>query len=302
MIIRIFLVIYGLLALFIIYLLWRNPQSPNANQNTGVILASIIPVLILVLPLLKAEKMEKEFVYALFFDYENKQIVMGQGWGAYQSSYMPMFTNISTSLPGAPDSREECTKLFQAMGINMIEKGILQSLVQKFGNHWDIKPKKLRGPLYTSTSWSNNSKLKKTTIQLAHLKSFFKHNQIISSSSDAVLGSGLTIPPGSLHVSNTKNPLLRTLVLKNSFSSLEIKIQDAGGAIIQHEINGVLSPDPEKKYRYWAETYIVSMSMKLKESKVYSQNTKAYKRWFTNVADTLSDFDWQIIEKKIKEK
>ena len=295
-IVKIFLVLYSLCAGFVVWFLWRNTDAPNTLQNTGIIFASIIPILILVSPHLKAEELEKVFIYSLFFDFETKEITTGQTPNPYSSNYLSMFTSISTSIGDDPNSRDECYKLMKDKGINIIEKGILEVLLQNFSIHWDIEPRRFKGPLWTSTEWSNNSKLRKTTIELDQLRNIFKHNQIISQP-DVVVLPRLNIPPGSLHIDQSKN--LRTLVFKNSYTCLQIQIQNAGGCVMQQGINGVLSPDPNNTNRYWAETYKVSISMKLRRTKVYSPNMKAYRQWFANIAEALSVYDWQVIEKRI---
>lgn len=295
-IIKISLVLYSLCAGFIVWFLWRNTAAPNALQHTGIIFASIVPILILVSPYLKAEKLESVFIYTLFFDFERKEITTGETPGPYFLSYLSMFTNISTSIGDDPNSRDECYKLMEAKGMDIIEKGILEVLLQNFSVHWDIEPRKFRGPLWTSTEWSNASKLRKNTIVIDELRSIFKHNQLISQP-DVIVHSGLSIPPGSLHVDQSDN--LRTLVLNNSYACLQIQVRKTGGCVMQHGIEGILSPDPNNINRYWAETYKVSVSMKLRRTKVYSPNMKTYRRWFANITDSLSVYDWQVIENKI---
>jgi len=295
-IIKIFLVLYSLFAGFVVWVLWRNTAAPNALQHTGIIFASIVPILILVSPYLKAEKLERVFIYALFFDFERKEITTGETSGPYLLNYLSMFTNISTSIGGDPNSRDECSKLMKAKGINIIEKGILQALLDNFSSHWDIEPKRFKGPAISFASGSNNSRLRKTTITFDQLRNIFKHNQIISQP-DVVSSSPLSIPLGSLHIEQSDN--MRTLVFKNSYAYLQIQIRENVGHRIQQGINGILAPDPNNKNRYWAQAYKVSVSMKLRRTKVYSPNMKAYRQWYANITEALSVYDWQIVENKI---
>jgi hypothetical protein len=297
-IIKVALSFYSVGAGFVVWFLWKNTDAPNAFQNAGILFASIIPVLILVSPLLKAEKLEKVFLYTLFFDYKNKEITVGQGHNPYLSGYLSMFTNTSLSIGGDPNSRDECTDIFKPKGMDIIEKGVLQTLMGKFGAHWDIEPKELRGPVYTSITWSNNSKLKVETISLARLKTIFKHNQTISHPG-TIVHSKLSMPPGSFRVDCDANPATRTFVFNNSYSCLKIQIVDAGGAILQQGIKGVILPDTDDTNRYWAESYKVSISMDLKKTKAYSPDMKFHRRWFANITDSLSVYDWQSIEKNL---
>jgi len=73
-IVRIALIIYVVIAGSVVFLLGRNSAAPDSLKNVGILIASILPVLIAVLPYLNPEKIEKHFTFALFYDAKDKKI------------------------------------------------------------------------------------------------------------------------------------------------------------------------------------------------------------------------------------
>ena len=84
-VVRMALVIYVLIAGFAVVILGKNSAAPDSMKNCGILLASILPVLIAVLPYLNSEKIEKHFTFALFYDAPNKNIIFGIDRGGCHS-------------------------------------------------------------------------------------------------------------------------------------------------------------------------------------------------------------------------
>ncbi len=70
-IVRIAVLIYLALGIYVSIALWRNPAAPNSLQNAGVLLAALLPALIAVLPLSTPSELKKEFNLVIFFDEKN---------------------------------------------------------------------------------------------------------------------------------------------------------------------------------------------------------------------------------------
>ena len=75
--VKIFVSIYIAFSGFALWLLWHNSAAPDALKNTGLLVASLLPVLIAVLPYIKEERMSRQFVFDLFYDTKEKRIIGG---------------------------------------------------------------------------------------------------------------------------------------------------------------------------------------------------------------------------------
>ena len=53
--------IYALFASIAIFLLWKNAAANNALQNSGILVASILPVLISILPYINPQEKSDRF-------------------------------------------------------------------------------------------------------------------------------------------------------------------------------------------------------------------------------------------------
>lgn len=77
---RVFVVIYAVLATAVAFLMWKNAGSEDALKNAGIAVASILPVLVAVLPYLRREQKSVEYDYALIYDsHENRATLVDHG-------------------------------------------------------------------------------------------------------------------------------------------------------------------------------------------------------------------------------
>jgi hypothetical protein len=74
--VKIALAFFVLLASGVVILLWRNTAAPDSLQNTGILIAGLLPALVAILPYLAVNKDSREFKYFLFFDESAKKAIM----------------------------------------------------------------------------------------------------------------------------------------------------------------------------------------------------------------------------------
>ena len=295
-IVRIFLVAYVLIAGFAVFILGRNSAAPDSLKNVGILIASILPVLIAVLPYLNSEKIEKHFTFALFYDAPNKNIIFGNSWNAYSSNYIHMFTNVS-QVSGALKA-ETLTDIMESKGLNLIEKGIIEALLLKFSTHWDIETKKFEGPVSSSESWDSSSKLKSEPMELAKIREIFKRNPLIVTPG-VIVSPQICLPSGSKIRVETMGKS-RAIIISNSYVTLRIDFHASSGTVAQQGVWGILTSDPTNMNRYYAIEYKVDSTLFINRTKSYSPEMKHYRRWFENICDTLSGYDWSVVDKKIE--
>ena len=294
--VRIFVSIYIAFSGFALWLLWYNSAAPDALKNTGLLLASLLPVLIAVLPYIKEEKISRHFVFDIFYDTKAKRIIGGDKFSPYDSSYIHMFTNLSL----VPDAliAKDLSEVMDVKGLNLVEKGIVQTLLSKFMTHWDIETKKFQGPIGSSESWSADSKLKSEAIHLADVKNIFKHNPLIFKEG-VLVDPNIFLPPQSI-IKIKNGDKYRTFIIENPYSSIEFLIRPSMAGVAQQGIWGVLSTDPDNPNRYFVIEYKVIITFTQKRTKVYAPEMKNYKRWFENICDILQRFDWSTVDSQIE--
>jgi hypothetical protein len=292
------LVLFIIGAGFSVYILWRNASAPDALKNAGIVVASILPVALSIFPYLTLETVQKRLNYMLLFDSEAKKISYGQIPNHYFVAYIPMFAN----LPDNDDafSANSFTELMGKQGLDFVERGVLEGLLSQFSSGWDIvKQSKFKGPGFTSGDYTLGSSKEKTEVSLAQLRKVFDHNPLISRPG-VVVSSKLVLPPKTdLRVE--PNEQGRTLNISNSMLGVKIAISPGAGWVQQHGIPGVLYPDPENMNRYSTVFFRVTISGELNRTRVHSPEMGVYRRWFDNLTDTLSRFDWETIDNDIQQ-
>ena len=295
-VVKVSLFFYIILAGVALFLLWRNSAAPDALKNAGILLASILPVLIVVLPYFKQEIITHQYSFALFYDSQNKHIIAGDKFNPYYSDYMYMFTNLG-KIPDALDAKD-FSEVMDKKGIDIVEKGIVDSLVTKFMTHWDIETKKFEGPVGKSEWWSGDSRSPKEIIPISEIQKIFKNNLLIATPG-IIVHSNMNVPPKTSITVKTDNQY-RAIVFENSFAVLEIGIVPSSGMVAQRGIWGVVTTDPKNMNRYYVIEYKITATLKLNKTKVYSPEMKYYRKWFENVCDVLERFNWSTVNKNIE--
>ncbi|TKB59570.1 MAG: hypothetical protein E8D40_01670 [Nitrospira sp.] len=296
--VKIALVVYGLLACFFIFLLWRNASAPDALKNTGVVLASILPIALLVLPYLSPEKIEERSTHMLLFDSEQKTLILGKEPNNYFSAYIPMYANLS-NLEGAL-AGETFSEFMGEKGKDLIERGILEALLLRFSSGWDIGPvSKFKGPSGLSTQYymSPGTSTAKTEISLLQLQNIFNHNRLISHPGVVVMPKLVLPPDCTLQTEQSGHE--RTIKITNQKLSVQIRITPQMGVVQQRGIWGVQPPDPMNMNRYSSIFFLVSIVGEIGRTWTYSPEMTTYRRWFDNISDGLSAYDWERIDKDI---
>lgn len=290
-------VAYLFLAMFSMYLLWNNASSSDALRNTGIAVASILPLLVAVLSYLVPEKLERRFSYILFYDSKSQQITPGNPPNAYYLAYFHMFSNLSQVQNAT--SAKSFTDIMGGQGLDIVEKGILEALSSKFLADWDIVESKFQGPTWTSIHHAPGGSSEKKIIELAELKKQFKHNRLVAHPGVLAI-LNLTLPPeSSLEVDASNN--MRAIKIKTPLITVTIMITGGGGGVAQHGIWGVLPADPTNMNRYYNVQFLVLVSGELNRFKKYSPSMGAYRRWFEGLSETLSEFDWKEVDRKNQE-
>ena len=297
LLVKIALIGYGLLACLFIFLLWRNASAPDALKNTGVVLASILPIALLVLPYFNSETIEKRYTYMLLFDSKRKTLTWGQEPNFYDSAYFPMYANLG----GLKDSLTANTwsEMMYKKGLDLIERGALEALQNRFSISWDYASvSKFKGPAFQSEYYTfADTGSSKTEISLNELQRIFKHNRLILHPGVDVFPNIVLPPDSTIQTKQADNE--RTITISNPKLSVTIRITGQAGVPQQQGIWGVQAPDPEDMNRYMGMTYGVSVIGEIGRTWVYSPEMTAYRRWVDNLSEVLSKFDWETIDHDI---
>ena len=295
-VVRVALSIYILFAGVALILLWRNSAAPDGLKNAGILLASILPVLIVILPYLNKEKVEKDFTFIIFYDSKEKVVTFGNDYNPYGQSYIHMFTNLS-KIPSSLRADNISDLTHSRKGLNIIEKGIIGAMLLKFSNHWDIEQKKFEGPISTSESWSYNSKLKTTSVPLSKITEIFPKNPLIT---PEVLGPFQLNIPLDCNIKVEDKNRSRAIIFDNPYVTLRIAYRYSSSGVAQQGVWGVLPSDSTNMNRYYVVEYRIDATLFIKSTKVYSPKMKKYKNWFENICGILANYDWNVVDKKIE--
>lgn len=299
LIVRVALAIYGVLALLTLFLMWNNAGATDAIKNAGIMCASLLPILIVVLPYLISEKMAAQYTYALFYDSHQKEIILGDTDNPYSSNYMLAFSNLSKN---KDDLKAQTLDDFAyRKGFDIIEKGIIESLSMYFGQDWNIIINESEGPSGKTRTIGSADRSAKTSLILEtnELKKIFQHNKLIAN--DVILPAPkITLPPGSKMTTMQKKEYLRSIKIKNRFSEVDIEIFANMGTVAQRGIWGIFKSDPTNMNRFYSQHYVIKLTMETEKFKRYSPKMEGYRKWFSNLSEVLSEYDWEKVNKKIE--
>jgi len=297
-IVRFAIVLYVVFASIALLLLWKNAAAPDAIKNTGILVASILPVLIVVLPYINPQVESFRYNFLLFYDSKAKSLTAGESWNPYQSTYMHLFTNLSekTSALNADDISD-----FQGnKGLDLIEKGIVETLMMRFISHWDVIWREDRGPGHIASTAERGPIEASKQIPLEQIRKYFSHNSLISTP-NIVVGPGFHIPPAS-NLSTSQPGNSRIIEITTPYSTVLITIRYSSSVVAQHGIWGILKPDPQNLNRYYTIEYYVSLAIRPKRFKKYAPEMESYSGWHENIRNSLQRFDWEYVDNQIEQR
>jgi len=295
--VRVAILIYVLFAGIALFLLWRNSASQDSLKNAGILLASVLPVLIAVLPYLKSEKLEKHYTYCLFFDSKTKYLATGD-FNPYDGAYTLMFANlekIPEVLKG--NSFED---FMGSKGLDIVERGIISALFMKFSNSWNISEIKTRTPGWGSIQWKADQDCAKTVISAEQIRNIFQKNPTITTPQILPLRS-LALPDGTSFFTKIENDKERSIIFENPYIRMQIKMLAESGGVVQRGVWGVFPEDPHDMNRYYTVNFDIQLLTEFKFSKLYSPQMPLYRKWHENIGESLAQYDWGEIEKRINE-
>lgn len=292
-IVRLLLILYGFLVFGAIVMVWLNASAPDVSKNTGIILASILPVAIAVLPYTIKDTKSSEYQFVLLYDSKSQTLETGKFPNPYYYLYSSMFVNLSEAPEGLLGPTN--MSLFgSTIGLDVIEKGIVESLFMRFLNQWAIDKIEHRTPSGHFSHGHLYSERAGVPVSIEDIRKRFSHNKIISSPNVIKIPT-LILPPGGEITADPEKDQ-RIIRFKDKYLSTEIAIRYLGGSVEQHGVWGVLPADPEDINRYYSIYYIVSLKTELSRFKRYSPEMAAHERWYENIAEMLSKYDWANVD------
>jgi hypothetical protein len=289
------LIVYVVIAVVAVLILWRNASAPDALKNVGIVFASVLAVVLSVLSYIGPEKIERRFTYLLLCDGKTKQITLGIENNAYESAYRMMFSNVS-KIPSFI-SVDGYGELMGNKGFDLIEKGIIESMLLQFQMVWDVVPNQLSGPGMTGMEFAGGPGKGKTVVTTETIRTIFKHNRLISTP-EVILVPELLLPPDTT-IETAQSEASRIIRIINPMLNVEIKITFVMGGVQQQGIWGVQPADSSDMNRYQGVLFRVSLVGSFDSTRSHSPEMVGYRRWFENVSTILQRFDWEKVDSDI---
>ncbi len=294
--VRSFLVVYALSAAFAVWLIWMNAAATDALKNATIAVASALPLLVAALPYLSRERTSARFDLILIYDSQEKCFATGNSWNAYQAAYSNMFTNLA-EIPDATKA-ETLEKAMENKGLDIIEKGILEGMLELFFQGWDLELSEHPGPVGTAKSYHSASTEAQMVVPIDQLRAYFEHNKLITQPGVLVF-SKLVLPPDT-DIRSQPEPDARTIILTNPLTKTVISIHPSMAIVAQRGVWGVVDQDITAPNRYYTISYEVSVTMTSSLLKRYAPKMKPMRRWFTVLTDRIASFDWKRVETEIE--
>jgi len=290
------IILYAVVAIIALALLWKNAAASDALKNAGILAAAILPVLIAVLPYVNVQEELNQYNMVLLFDSKEKGLTTGKNRNPYEFLYNHMFVNLSKASPDM--LRGSLSDFEKNKGLDIIEKGIVDLMMLRFGSHWDIIWHEDRAPTAIFFSGRKGTVEASKQLSLEQIRELFSHNKLISTPG-ILTWSALHIPPGSILKTAQPNET-RVITIATHYSTVSVTIRNVFAGVAQQGVWGVLAPDPLDMNRYYIVRYRVSLSIKPNRFKKYSPDMESYSRWHQNIKDLLQGYDWEYVDQQIE--
>ncbi|WP_108125738.1 hypothetical protein [Saccharospirillum mangrovi] len=297
-IVRIAVSIYLILGGVAAISLWRSAAAPDALQNSGIIIAGLLPALIAVLPYLKSSQLSENFELVLIFDEDARSVIPNAELDIYSRTYSNLYSNLDpinllSREIGDDEVREGDAKQYwiffnKEKGWDLIERLILLSFAHRFRGSWDIELSSRQTPTgHVIEGQYGDSESKEIRLDVI-AKEMFHHNKIIQEGWMDLVPPFFHIPNGGTFTVEATSRS-RIFTIKNRKATLKIDISPAGGEEL-HSLWGQYLP---QNLNWAALYYRVEVSLTYQK---YSTDGARYEQWFKNTANEIQQYDWNTIE------
>jgi len=303
LIVRITLILFISCAAPAVFLLWRNAAAPDAAKNAGIVIAAMLPVLIAVFPYFNTQILENRYAYLLLYDKTTGELTTGKPGNPYHLSYIRMFANIGGGTADVHQQlRDSDPQAFtKDKGLNLIERGIMAALVDRFFFNWDQEEKTIKLPGQVIDVLQSDANSLKTVLSMADITSQFPNNVLIESPG-MLTGIQFVLPPNTRVIrTRSQDGYGLKIQLSNSILPVDINVNFTGMVAQQQGIWGVQNPDPDDINRYYGVGFNVIVTGRPNRTMIYAPEMTQYRRWFDNISATLAIYDWEKIDKAIEE-
>lgn len=294
--VRVGIIIYSVVAFITLSLLWRNVSAPDAVKNAGILIATILPMVIAVLPYIIVREESYPYNFILFYDSKNNALTTGDSRNSYEHFYRHMFTN----LPNSAMVADNITDFTKKKGLDIIEKGIVEELMMRFISNWDLVWHESPGPNYVIFSGAKGTIEASKQISLEQIRKDFSHNSLISVPG-ILVSPRFHIPPNST-LTTSQPDGSRIITITTQCSTVSIAVQFSSYNVTQKGIWGVLKADPQDPNRYYTIGYQVLLTIRPKRFNQYPPGIESYSRWYENIKDALQRYDWKYVDKQIEQR
>lgn len=291
------LTVYVLLAGPLLVFLFVNRNSAEIFSHSSVLLASLLPVFLSVLALVKDETISHQLEMRVIFDRERKIFLQGGGTNAYTQDYAMVFSGLGNLPLGTLFDHDEGKS-----ALNLIEKGVLDALAYEF-----------------QAPWTENA----APFDSGYLSRTFTHNKILTTpATNATLnGQGSMIfpmPPGGLFGGILTTIFLpsgcellplpiesttrRSFVIRKRQSEIRFDIRSNWGSIMQHReswLNAFDLPATFDETRFFQMAFRVDVSLKVHWFARLSSGAEEFRQTYSRAVSQLSRFDWPAVQEKI---
>lgn len=304
-IVRLAVGIYVLLGVFVVFSLWWNAAATDATQNTGIVLAGLLPALIAVLPYLEKKELKREFVLALFFDEATQKVVFGDVDGPYVRAYHSVFANLNDSdfrpVPRLDSEGNEVAQnvswpdFHSTIGWDLIERALLNKISTTFLGHWDMEFLSPHNTPHGTQRMGKMGRGSNLKLPMSKIASRFNHNRLIRDRAETLAPPFLNLPPES-EVRTSQDEFRRDILIINRFAKpLRISTAPSSGGIAPRGVWGVLKSSNGLHILLYSVEIVLDLPRWSR-----SPEAKPYVRWFDNIAESLAGLDWNAIDQEIE--
>lgn len=295
--IKAILIAYLIATGFIVFVLYRNSTAPDTYSNLWTLFGALAFVAFSARSYFPPVTREDGIRFAIFHHLKSGRPTSGAWTSPYSRRLSNVYTN-TTLLPSALEFGPEMNDLGFRKGIDLLEKGIVQSLLHRFSMHWLLNVSESRGPFSKETSYGRaEADVGSRAIELEEIRRAFSKNPLIATPG-IVVGHAMAAPEGAT-ISTSQSDLMpyeRTIRIKNRSVEMRITLANSSSGRFPPP-EWILGPGKIPPGDEFA-TYQYQITVRTTVNRWIAtwEDRNRYQRWHDSVVQLLSEFDWNSIE------
>lgn len=240
-------------------------------------------------------RIHNQYRVVIFFDRENSWLpFFGEKASIYRSDYRYIHCNVDEARTHLQATNALASLNRASIGMELLEKGIIQILMDNFSFHWLFNGTDARIQRNEVSRVDDERNLNQfglgPKLDIAQIKSAFSSNALVKAD-NILVGEGFFIPP---HAAFLVGP--GSITISNEFCALSLQYHHSSAGLANVSLFGVNTLSSGETLTLWQSDYVLDIFYSENITSNNHPDLEPYRRWREKIVELLSKWNLNLVK------